>query len=121
LQGLSVFAAVAGVFVWSVLGHRSDETVRSIAFTTLVLGNLLLILVNRSWRLSIWRSLAERRNPTLKWILALTIALLTVLLTAPGPRRAFSLGVVNMRDALVCVVASALGVSWFEVYKRRHS
>jgi P-type Ca2+ transporter type 2C len=120
LQGLTVLAAVGGVYVWSVLDNRSDTSVRSITFTTLVLANLQLILVNRSWRLSIWRSLRERRNPTLKWIMGLAIGLLAVLLTVPGARRAFSLGSIRWLDVAVAAVASFVAVSWFEIYKRFH-
>ncbi len=118
LQGLTVLAAVGGVYVWSVLGNRSDTAVRSITFTTLVLANLQLILVNRSWRLSIWRSLRERRNPTLKWIVGLAVGLLAVLLTVPGARRAFSLGSIRWLDVIVAALASFASVAWFEIYKR---
>jgi len=49
-------------------------------FATLVFGNLALILVNRSWRLSIWQSFRQRRNATLKWILSVATAVLIALL-----------------------------------------
>ena len=52
-----------GVYLWSVLDDRPDDVVRSITFATLLVGNLALILVNRSWRLSIWQSLRERGTP----------------------------------------------------------
>ena len=118
MQGLSVLAAVGGVYLWSVLSDRSDATVRSITFATLVLANLQLILVNRSWQLSIWRSLRERRNPTLKWIVGFALGLLAVLLTVPGVRRAFSLGRIGWSDALVAIAASCVSVAWFELVKR---
>ncbi len=117
VQGLSVLAAVVAVYLWSVLGDRPDDSVRSITFATLVLSNLGLILVNRSWRLSIWRTFVERRNPTLKWILASALVLLTLVLTVRGLRNAFSLGSLSFADALVSFVASLAGVAWFEVYK----
>ena len=117
LQGLSVLAAVVGVYLWSVLGDRSDDSVRSITFATLVLSNLGLILVNRSWRLSIWRTFVERRNPTLKWILAGALGLLGLVLSVHGLRNAFSLGGVSFADGLVAFMASVAGVAWFEVYK----
>jgi Ca2+-transporting ATPase len=87
LQGLSVLAAVGTVYLWSVLDDRPDTTVRSITFATLVLANLGLILVNRSWRLPVWRTFVERRNPTLKWILMAALTMLVVMLTVPGIRR----------------------------------
>lgn len=73
---------------WAVLGDRSDEVVRSVSFLALVLGNLALILVNRSWQLSVWRSLRERRNPTLKWMLTAAGTLLVLLVAVPWLRHA---------------------------------
>ncbi len=117
LQGLSVLAAVIAVYLWSVLSGRSDDTVRSITFATLVLSNLALILVNRSWRLSIWRTVVERRNPTLKWILTFAVGLLALLLTVPGLRNAFNLGPMSAIEAIVALGASGAGVAWFEAFK----
>lgn len=117
LQGLSVLAAVIAVYLWSVFSGRSDDTVRSITFATLVLSNLALILVNRSWRLSIWRTVVERRNPTLKWILTFAVGLLALLLTVPGLRNAFNLGPMSAIEAIVALGASGAGVAWFEAFK----
>ena len=117
LQGLSVLVAVAGVFLWAVFGDRDDATVRSITFATLVLSNLLLIVVNRSWRLPVWRLVVERRNPTLKWIVALGTGVLGLLLGVPGLRHVFGLGPVRLLDLAVAAAAAALGVVWFEAYK----
>jgi Ca2+-transporting ATPase len=117
LQGLTVFAAVLGVYLWTVLTDRPDEVTRSITFVALVLGNLGLILVNRSWRLPIWRTFRERRNPTLKWILSAAVVLLVVMLSVPGLRRAFDLGVISLTDFGVAALAGLAGVLWFEVYK----
>jgi Ca2+-transporting ATPase len=117
LQGLSVLAAVFGVYLWSVLDDRPNDVVRSITFATLVVGNLALILVNRSWRLSIWRSFQERTNPTLNWILVGAGALLVILLTVPSLRSAFNFGPMKPAYWLVALVAGFIGVAWFEAYK----
>ena len=117
LQGLSVLAAVIAVYLWSVSRGRPDEVVRSVTFATLVLSNLALILVNRSWRLPVWRTFAQRRNPTLGWILGLAVGLLVLLLTVPWLRDAFGLGSIEPLEALVAVLATVVGVAWFEVWK----
>ncbi|MGE0308836.1 MAG: HAD-IC family P-type ATPase, partial [Acidimicrobiia bacterium] len=117
LQGLSVLAAVMAVYLWSVLDDRPDAIVRSITFATLVLANLGLILVNRSWRLPVWRTFQERRNPTLKWIMVAAVSMLVVMLTVPGPRRAFTFGPMTIVDAVVALAASAVSVTWFEIRK----
>ena len=119
LQGCSMLAAVLGVYLWNVLTGRPDEVTRSVTFATLVLGNLALILVNRSWHLPVWRTFRERTNHTLKWILSAAVVLLVVILSVPSVRRAFSLGPVSLTDWLIAIAASCIGVMWFEIYKVR--
>ena len=117
LQGASVLAAVFGVYLWSILTEHPDDVVRSLSFATLVVGNLGLILVNRSWRLSMWRALVERKNRTVGWILGAASVLLVLLLTVPALRTAFRFGPISWSEALVVLVAGFIGVVWFEVYK----
>lgn len=118
LQGVSVLIAVISVYLWAVLGGRADAIVRSLTFSTLVLANLGLILVNRSWRLTVWQTVRERHNPALRWILASTLALLAALLLVRPLGDAFRLGPIGVVEAVVALGAAVAGVSWFEVYKR---
>ena len=117
LQGLWVFAAVLGVFLWAVLCGRPDDVVRSLTFAALVVGNLALILVNRSWRLSVWRTFRERRNPTLMWIVAGAALILVLVLTIPWLRHAFHFGAISPTDWSIAIAAGLVGVAWFEIYK----
>ena len=117
LQGLSVLAATFAVYSWALLTGEPDDVVRSVAFLTLFVGNLTLILVNRSWRLSIRESFRERANPTLKWILPTAIGMVVILLTVPALRDAFNFGPLHLADWLVAVTAGTASVSWFEIYK----
>ncbi len=117
LQGASVLTAVFCVYLWGVLTGHADDVVRSLTFATLVIGNLALILTNRSWRLSIWRSFRERANRTLYWILAMAVTLLIVLLVVPAARTAFHFGAISWSDGLIALGVGFVGVIWFEVYK----
>ncbi len=119
MQGISMLAAVLGVYLWALNSDRSDEVVRSVTFATLVIGNLALILVNRSWRLSIWQAIRERRNPTIKWILGIAGAFLVVLLSVRQLREAFDFGPMRPVDWVAALVAGFIGVVWFEIYKVR--
>ena len=117
LQGLSVLAATLAVYLWAVLDKHPDDVVRSVTFATLVIGNVALILVNRSWRLSVWRTFRERRNSALKWILAGAGVLLVAILTVTGLRHAFNFGPLPPTGWVVAVGGGLLGVAWFEIYK----
>jgi Ca2+-transporting ATPase len=117
LQGISVLVAVFAVYLWAMLNGRPDDVVRSLTFATLVVGNLALILVNRSWRLSIARALRERRNRALGWILVLAAAVLALLLVVPALREAFNFGPIHPTDVPLIILAGFAGVVWFEVYK----
>ncbi|MGA1344482.1 MAG: cation-translocating P-type ATPase [Ilumatobacteraceae bacterium] len=116
-QGVGVLVAVIAVYLWAVAGDRPAAEVRTLAFTTLVLANIGLILVNRSWRLSVLGTFAERHNPTLKWILGITLGFLMLLVELPPLRTAFDLGPIPVVEWVVPVVAAGAGLAWFEVRK----
>lgn len=116
-QGLTVLAMVLAVYFWAVRTDQGEDVVRSITFTTLVLSNLGLLLVNRSWRLPIWRLKEVRRNPAAMWITSATLLILTAMMTVPLLRRAFHFGELDIAQASVAVVAAVLGVVWFELFK----
>ncbi len=90
---------------------------RSVTFAALVVGNVALILVNRSWRLPVWRTFQQRQNSALKWILGGAAILLVAMLTIPVLRHAFSFGPMTLSQWAVAVAAGAVGVAWFEIYK----
>ncbi len=119
LQGVSSLVAVLGVYLWAMHSGRPDDTVRSVTFATLVVTNLLLILVNRSWRLSLWGALRTRRNVTVKWILAGGAALLVMLLNVAPLRRAFRFGPIGAVDWVISLLAGCAAVTWFEFDKLR--
>jgi Ca2+-transporting ATPase len=79
-------------------------------------GNLALILVNRSWRLPVWRTFQQRHNPMLKWILGGAALLLVAVLSVPGLRQAFNFGPITLNQWGVAIVAGFTGIAWFEIY-----
>ena len=117
LQGLGVLTGVMAVFLWGVGQGWDGGVVRSAAFTALVVGNLALILTNRSWRLSALRALVERRNPILPWIVGGALGLLALVLGVPFLRDALGFGSLGLGTALVAAGAAVAGMLWFEVWK----
>lgn len=117
-QGLSSLIAVLGVLTWATSTGMPEPEVRSITFATLVLGNLALILVNRSWSLSIWQSLVQRKNTTVKWLLGGAGLMLILMISIPPIASAFDLSPMSLTNWAIALSAAVLGVSWFEIFKR---
>jgi Ca2+-transporting ATPase len=117
LQGASVLAAVFAIYYWAFSTGHAEADVRALTFTTLVLGNLGLILVNRSWTQTVIGGLVKDRNPALGWVLGGAVLFLGVLLTVPFMRELFRFAPVHATDILWVFVAGVAGVLWFEAYK----
>ncbi len=116
LQGLVVLAVVLGVFLLARHTGHDDAGARGMTFVTLVTANIGLILANRSWRRT---GLAMLRVPnrTVWWVAGGAALFLTLAQVVPTLRAVFRFGPPEMDDMLLCVVAGALTVAWFELYK----
>jgi Ca2+-transporting ATPase len=114
LQGASVLAASLALYL--VAGGDGDAHARTLAFTSLMSGNLALIMVNRSWGATVF-SRASLRNRTATAIVVVALALLVTIVSA-APLRAFFAFDVLARWELGAALASGLvAVAWFEVLK----
>ena len=117
MQGLSVFAAVLAVFVISIGEGVSEERIRSLTFTSLVIANVLLILINRSRTLTIWETLRRRQNRAIPWIIVGAFTLLITLLYVPTIRDAFKVESLGITDFLLLVMVTLASVIWYEFFK----
>jgi Ca2+-transporting ATPase len=116
LQGGVILAGVLWI-AWQALQFgRHEDTVRALAITALILANILLILVNRSWTQPAWKSLAARNVSF--WIIsaAVTVALIAIF-SIPAVRDAFKFSALNWTQLGWCILASVVVVGWFEVVK----
>ena len=116
LQGLGALVAVLVVYLWAVLTGHPETDIRTLTFGTLVIANLGLIFVNRSWTVSAVRGLAQR-NAALWWVTGGTVSMLALLLAASPLRSLFRFSVVHPIDLVIMVGAGVASVVWFEVYK----
>ena len=116
LQGFVVLAVVLFIYV-NALGRGFGEAEsRTLAFTTIVIANLCLILTNRSWSDTIFTTL-RTPNKALVWVFAGTISCLLLVLYIPVLRDLFSFGSVPFTELIVCAVAGVVSVVWFECFK----
>jgi Ca2+-transporting ATPase len=116
LQGLIVLSILAGVLVSAVHLGMPESDLRALVFTSLVLMNMGLILVNRSFKASLVRAFL-RPNRSL-WILfgSLIIFLATAVFWPPA-QLLFHFGRLHWDDLGICAVAGFFSLLLLEAIK----
>ncbi len=100
LQGGLALAALAAILFAGAAREMPEDELRSVMFTSLVLMNVSLILVNRSFSSSLVGAL-RRPNNFLWLLLAAVTAVLTVALTWPPAMALFRFGPFRIHDLAV--------------------
>ena len=116
LQGASVLAAVVALFAFALHRNQSEMTIRTITFTTLILGDLMLILSNRSWTRTIWATL-RAPNPALFLIVGGAFSMLILVTVVPFLQELFRFNPLHPTDILLCLAAGIASLLWFEIWK----
>lgn len=120
LQGVVVLLVTLIMLGYAVHGGASEEAARTLTFSTLVIGNLGLILVNRSWRHTLLQAF-EQRNPALWWVASGAFGFLLLTLSLPLLREVFHFSSITPQQFALCILAGLTSVAWFELYKQlRH-
>jgi Ca2+-transporting ATPase len=116
LQGGLALGAVAAVLLAGVSRAMPEDELRALLFTTLVLINVSLILVNRSFSSSLLAGL-RRRNAFLWLLLSVVVAVLTVVLTWPPAMALFRFGPLHADDLAVSAGAGIAVLVVMELVK----
>jgi Ca2+-transporting ATPase len=116
LQGFGVLVILIAIYGFALRRGQGDAEARALAFTTLIIANLCLILTNRSWSRTAL-STARARNPALWWVVGGALAFLAVVLYVPFMRGLFLFAKLHWDDLVLCLTAGAFSVLWFEVFK----
>lgn len=117
VQGVSVLAMTFILFYLANWLGRSAVEARTIAFTTLVLSNLLLILVNLSGENPIFK-LFKYTNTALIWVMVAAISALALVLYVPFLGTLFHVAPLVPRDLFIVGITIVAGLVWFEFIKR---
>lgn len=116
LQGAAMLLMVVLVCGYVLQRGASDAEARAMAFVTIVLGNLGLILVNRSRSRTIFATL-RFPNAALWWVIGCTLLGLLLVLQIAHLRELFRFAPLGAADLLLCAAAAVMGISWPELYK----
>jgi Ca2+-transporting ATPase len=116
MQGGFIAATVFLVVWFARTEGYSDAHQRAFSFATLIVANLGLIAVNRSWNLTMWQEVRQP-NPAFWWLLGGSAALLAIVLEAPPMRALFSFERLTFKEIGWCSIAGLASVAWFELLK----
>src|ERR1035441_7977822 len=118
VQGLIALAIVAGVLIGAARMGMQESELGAMVFTALVLVNIGLILVNRSFESSVFRAIRQPNRAL--WILmgAVFVLLATTLFWQPA-RTLFHFGQLHLNDLAVCGAVGMASLVLLEALKSR--
>jgi len=115
-QGLTMLAGTFVTYWWALHAVMGELKARTLAFSVLVLGQLFLVLVNRSERLPLWR-LSLTSNPFLLGIILFIMLTQGVIVYWPPIQRVFRTTALMPREWLLVLGIAAASTLWFELFK----
>ncbi len=116
LQGMGILIVSFALYLFVMKTGRGELEARSFAFVSLVLGNLLLIVINLSWRKSIYRVLRSA-NRVLLGVIAGAVLCLLAVLYVPFLAGLFHLAPLRFNDLILIGLAMIASLMWFELLK----
>jgi Ca2+-transporting ATPase len=92
------------------------EQVRGIVFNSLVISNVLLTFVDRSFSQTLAKTI-KYKNSYVPIILFVSVIFIVSLNTIPILQQLFKIEAISNIQFLVCAMVYFVSVMWFEVYK----
>jgi Ca2+-transporting ATPase len=103
-------------YQYAVNQGYNENLTRTIVFTTLIIANIILTLVNRSFYYSILTTLRYKNNLVLL-IISITIAILSLLLFIKPLTKFFDFEALNLSQLSICIGIGFVSVIWYEAVK----
>lgn len=116
MQGVGILMVVLIIYLVGMHLGYSENRVRALTFTTLIVANIAVILTNRSWTRSIFQIIISP-NKTVKWVVGGAVIFLILVLKTPFLLKLFQFEAIGWQDIGLCTLAGLLTISWFELFK----
>lgn len=115
-QGIMITAGTLGIYQYAVSQGYNEELTRTMVFTTLLMANIFLSLINRSFYYSIFTTMRYKNNLLIGIVVA-TVLLLAMMLYVPALIHFFKFQQPQIHQLLISLVAGFFSVIWVEFYK----
>jgi Ca2+-transporting ATPase len=116
IEGFCVLAVSLVSYQISSLRSFDESHSRTVAFTTLIIANLGLIMSGRSWKYNII-SAFKIKNTALWLVICGSLFFLLLVLFVPALREVFHFEAINGYDLLLCLSGGVITISLFEIFK----
>ncbi|WP_317897655.1 cation-translocating P-type ATPase [Aurantibacillus circumpalustris] len=118
IQGLAISSGTLITYQFAVMNSFDEPTARAMVFTQLIIANLVLTLVNRSFLYSIFTTLKYKNNLVLLVITA-TLLILIALLYIPTLNNFFQFKKLHALQIAISAIIGVTSVIWYEFVKWR--
>ncbi|MFA5930562.1 MAG: cation-translocating P-type ATPase [Candidatus Micrarchaeia archaeon] len=115
-QGISALIITMGMFLIALSSGRPEGEARALAFTTLVIANLCIILSTRSQNRTALEMLRVP-NSALFYVGIAALGMLALVLYVPFMQELFRFTPLSAGEIAMCLVAGALSIAAFEIVK----
>ena len=116
IQGLVITVGTLGVYQYGVYVGLNEASTRTLVFTNLIVANIFLMLVNRSFYYSVLTTLRYKNNLVLLMIL-ITVALTSTLLFIQPLSAFFDFELITVGQLAVSAGVGIIATVWFEGVK----
>jgi P-type Ca2+ transporter type 2C len=115
-RGLALTAVVVGLYLARLGQGSTAAQARSLAIATLLVGQLLLVLMERAGPEPVWR-VGSRGNRVLPAVVGVTLATIVAIFVVPAARDVFDLAALSPGGWVVAIGAAAFATGAWELVK----
>lgn len=116
IQGLMITAGTLAAYQYAVYQGYNETLTRTMVFTVLIVANIILTLVNRSFYYSIIHTLGYK-NRMVPQIILITIAITGLLIFLKPLASFFDFETMTLTQLFICVGIGFMSVIWYEGVK----
>jgi len=116
IQGLIITLGCLFIYQYSVQNNFGEALTRTMVFSTLIIANIFLTLVNRSFYFSVW-STFKYKNPLIWMIVLISFLMLLLMIYQPNFAAFLKLQMLSVLQISIAAGVGFLCVIWFEIYK----
>ena len=116
VQGLVITLGALSVYQYAVAHGFNESVTRTMVFMVLIVANIFLTLINRSFYFSILTTL-KYKNDLVPLIIGITLTIAALLLFVPSFTTFFDFQTLTLHQLLVSILAGSVSVLWYELVK----